>query len=419
MIRIKQVFTEEHMNDQYHIALKGKRDHTNVIKFSKESLYNLEKLRKSILQNSYKPGKDYEFTIFEPKMRVVRANHFTDKIIQGLLVNHVIQPLVEPTLIYDNYASRKDKGTKAGLDRLSEFLNSAFINYGRDLNNIYVLQCDVKKYFDNISLPILRSKISRLNIDNQLKNLLNIELRAAHENDKGLCLGHELSQWFAIWYLNEMDHYIKETLKINYYGRYMDDFYLISNDKDYLYKCLYDITYLLKVYGLDLNPKKTRIYNISEGIKFLGFKFILTDTGEIRRILLPESRKRMHKKIKKWYKIINNKIDLIEQKEFILNCIKSMESWRSHVVQGTNHDIIYQVDLYFYTLFYNKLIENDICFLDYCYVNGDYEYIINNIGKEIKKPRNKRDLLWVKELYLNTPISLEEVLILRKQIRVV
>ena len=96
-----------------------------------------------------------------------------------------------------------------------------------------------------------------------------------------------------------------------------------------------------------------------------------------------------------------------------------MESWRSHVVQGTNPDIIYQVDLYFYTLFYNKLIENDICFLDHCYVNGDYEYIINNIGKEIKKPRNKRDLLWVKELYLNTPISLEEALILRKQIRVV
>ena len=125
------------------------------------------------------------------------------------------------------------------------------------------------------------------------------------------------------------------------------------------------------------------------------------------------------KKIKKWYKIINNKIDLIEQKEFILNCIESMESWRSHVVQGTNPDIIYQVDLYFYTLFYNKLIENDICFLDHCYVNGDYEYIINNIGKEIKKSRNKRDLLWVKELYLNTPISLEEALILRKQIRVV
>lgn len=419
MIKIKQVFTEENMNYQFHIALKGKREHTNVIKFSKESLYNLEKLRKSVLHNSYKPRKDYSFTIFEPKMRVVRANCFTDKIIQGLLVNYVIQPLIEPTLIYDNYASRKGKGTKTGLDRLECFLNRAFINYGRDINNIYVLQCDIKKYFDNISLFILRTKISKLNIDNQLKNLLNIELRAAHSDDKGLCLGHELSQWFAIWYLNEMDHYIKESLKINYYGRYMDDFYLISNDKDYLYKCLYDITYLLKVYGLDLNPKKTRIYNISEGIKFLGFKFILTDTGEIRRILLPESRKRMHKKIKKWYKIINNKIDLIEQKEFILNCIESMESWRSHVVQGTNPDIIYQVDLYFYTLFYNKLIENDICFLDHCYVNGDYEYIINNIGKEIKKPRNKRDLLWVKELYLNPPISLEEALILRKQIRVV
>ena len=405
MIRIKQVFTEEYMNNQYHIAIKGKRDHTNVIKFSKESLYNLEKLRKSILQNSYIPGKDYEFTIFEPKMRVVRANHFTDKIIQGLLVNHVIQPLVEPTLIYDNYASRKDKGTKAGLDRLSEFLNSAFINYGRDLNNIYVLQCDVKKYFDNISLPILRSKISRLNIDNQLKNLLNIELRAAHENDKGLCLGHELSQWFAIWYLNEMDHYIKEKLHIKYYGRYMDDFYLISDSREYLYKCLSDITDILEGFGLKLNNKKSKVYNISEGIKFLGFKFILTDNGEVKRILLKSSSQRMHKKIKKWYNILINNIDPIYQRDFMLNCITSIESWRSHVIQGTNPGIIYQMDLYFYTLFYTKLIENDISFLDYCYIKGDYEYKINQFGKEVHKSRNKRDLLWAKQLYFNSPIK--------------
>lgn len=418
MIRIKQVFTEEHMNEQFHIALKGKRNHTNVIKFSKESLYNLEKLRKSILRNSYIPGKDYEFTIFEPKMRVVRANHFTDKIIQGLLVNHVIQPLVEPTLIYDNYASRKDKGTKAGLDRLSEFLNSAFINYGRNLNNIYILQCDVKKYFDNISLPILRSKISRLNIDNQLKRLLNIELRAAHEEDKGLCLGHELSQWFAIWYLNEMDHYIKEELHIKYYGRYMDDFYLISDSREYLYKCLSDITDILEGFGLKLNNKKSRVYNISEGIKFLGFKFILTNNGEVKRILLKSSIQRMHRKIKKWYNILINNIDPIYQKDFILGCIISMESWRSHVIQGTNPGIIYQMDLYFYTLFYTKLIEDDICFLDYCYVKGDYEYKLNNLGKEIHKPRNKHDLLWVKELYLNPPVSYDEAINIRNQIRV-
>lgn len=418
MIRIKQVFTEEYMNEQFRIALKGKRNHTNVIKFSKESLYNLEKLRKSILQNSYIPGKDYEFTIFEPKMRVVRANHFTDKIIQGLLVNHVIQPLVEPTLIYDNYASRKGKGTKAGLDRLSEFLNGAFINYGRDLNNIYILQCDVKKYFDNISLPILRSKISRLNIDNQLKRLLNIELRAAHEEDKGLCLGHELSQWFAIWYLNEMDHYIKEELHIKYYGRYMDDFYLISDSREYLYKCLSDITDILEGFGLKLNNKKSRVYNISEGIKFLGFKFILTNNGEVRRILLKSSIQRMHRKIKKWHNILINNIDPIYQKDFILDCITSMESWRSHVIQGTNPGIIYQMDLYFYTLFYTKLIENDICFLDYCYVKGDYEYKLNNLGKEIHKPRNKHDLLWVKELYLNPPVSYDEAINIRNQIRV-
>mgnify|MGYP002672075472 FL=1 len=301
---------------------------------------------------------------------------------------------------------------------MNEFLHNAFINYGRDVNNIYVLQCDIKKYFDNISLSILRSKISKLNIDNQLKNLLNIELRAAHEDDKGLCLGHELSQWFAIWYLNEMDHYIKEKLHIKYYGRYMDDFYLISDSRECLCKCLCEISDILEGFGLELNFKKTRIYKANEGIKFLGFKFILTETGEVRRILLPASVKRMRNKIKKWYKVLNTEIDQIDQKNFILDCIISMESWRSHVVQGTNPGIIYQMDLYFYTLFYTKLIENDICFLDYCYVKGDYEYKLNILEKEVHKSRNKHDLLWVKELYLNPPVSYDEAINIRNQIRV-
>ena len=111
----------------------------------------------------------------------------------------------------------------------------------------------------------------------------------------------------------------------------------------------------------------------------------------------------MHRKIKKWYNILNNSIDSIYQRDFILDCITSMESWRSHVIQGTNPGIIYQMDLYFYTLFYTKLIENNIYFLDYCYIKGDYEYKINQFGKEVHKSRNKRDLLWAKQLYFNSP----------------
>lgn len=200
-------------------------------------------------------------------------------------------------------------------------------------------------------------------------------------------------------------NYIIELLD----GRNMDDFYLISDSREYLCKCLYDITDILKSFGLKLNTKKSRVYNISEGIKFLGFKFILTNSGEVKRILLKSSSQRMHKKIKKWYNILINNIDPIYQRDFMLDCITSMESLRSHVIQGTNPGIIYQMDLYFYILFYTKLIENNISFLDYCYIKGDYEYKINQFGKEVHKSRNKRDLLWAKQLYFNSPSNFNKL----------
>lgn len=407
IIRLKSVFTEDHLIDQFKIASLGKHFHTKIIKIYENRLYRLHALRSKILNETYIPGKDNQFTIYEPKMRIVKANDVYSKIVQGILVNYVIIPCVEKTLIADNYASRKGLGTKAAFEKISSYFQAAYINYGKSISKIYVLKCDIRKYFDNISIDILFQMIDRLPIDNKLKALIKLETRAAFpETNKGLCLGHELAQWFSIWYLNEMDHFIKEKLHIKYYGRYMDDFYLISDSYEYLEYCKHEIEYFISPLGLELNQKKTYIKCFADNrlFTFLGFDFKITETGKIKMILNKSSVKRVSKRIDsfKMHMLKTNMTDS-EEYEFIMSCINSLASWKSHAVQGSNPDVIYQIDLHFYTKFYEYLKKHEIDYRNYCYINGMYEYKTDEFNRKIPKKLNVKDKLWTNYLYSKEP----------------
>ena len=93
------------------------------------------------------------------------------------------------------------------------------------------------------------------------------------EGEVGIPIGNQSSQLFALLYLNGLDHYIKEKLGIKFYGRYMDDFYLIHEDKEYLKYCLREITAYVGNLGLELN-EKTQIYPLRNGIDFFGVPYI-------------------------------------------------------------------------------------------------------------------------------------------------
>lgn len=418
MITFEKVFTEENFVKQFDIATRGKSFHTKIIKWREDELYRLGNLRKHVISHTYIPPKDHVFSITEPKLRIVRANGLESKIIQGILVTHVIIPCVEKSLIYDNYASRKGLGTKIALTRCNSFIHAAYINYGNTISNMYILKCDIKKYFDNISLDILFQMIDRLSIDNYLKEIIKLETRPAFpETNKGLCLGHELAQWFSIWYLNSMDHFIKEKLHIKYYGRYMDDFYLISNSYDYLDYCKHEIENYLNTLGLELNQKKTYIKCFADNrlFKFLGFDFKITETGKVKMILDKNSVKRVSKRINHFKShLIKTNMSDAEEYEFIMSCINSLASWKSHAVQGSNPDIIYQIDLHFYTQFYEELKKYKIDYKDYCYINSMYEYKEDEFGHRIPKKLNIKDKLWTNTLYSMHPISYNEA----KQLRI-
>ena len=142
-----------------------------------------------------------------------------DKIVNHLISNYVLIPLIEPLLIDSNVAIRKNKGTAYGFNLLKKYINKLKENY----NNIYVLKIDIIKSSDGkyVNEDIIKAKNKILNKEDNLKSILKLPL---YKQGKGLPIGNLSSQILAIYYLNEIDHYIKEKLKLKYYIRYLDDF---------------------------------------------------------------------------------------------------------------------------------------------------------------------------------------------------
>ena len=202
------------------------------------------------------------FTIYEPKERRIVSQNVQDKIVNHLVARYILYPALLPCLLSINVASRKDMGTSKGLELASNFHRICKIKYKR----YYILKADVSKFFASIDHDILKEKLKRkINDAEALKIVFDI----IDSEENGLGIGAMTSQVLAIFYLNDLDHYIKEVLKIKYYVRYQDDFLLFHHSKEYLKYCLEQIKEFLSKEKLFLN-KKTRIYRDTNNFIFLG-----------------------------------------------------------------------------------------------------------------------------------------------------
>lgn len=208
--------------------------------------------------------------------------------------------IFESEFIHDSYSCRKGKGTHFGIERIDSFIRKCSKNYKEEC---YVLKLDIRSYFMSINKNILFAKLQKIINEKYFyfdKNVLislckKVIFNNAIENceivssfDKwgdlpkskslfyakencGLPIGNYTNQVFANFYLNEFDHFVKSNLKIRYYGRYVDDFVLVSKDRRELVECISKITeYLKNNLELDTHPKKIYLQNINQGVEFLG-----------------------------------------------------------------------------------------------------------------------------------------------------
>lgn len=317
----------ENLYDAYKKARSGKRDKSACAEFELRTLDNIAKLREELVNKTYKMQKYNTFLVHEPKERVVMASSFRDRIVQHSLCDNVFQKRIFPHFIYDNYASQKGKGTHFGLRRLHKFMYQYYCNHGSEG---WILKGDISKYFYSIDHDILKRQIQKLIQDKNILNLCNLIIDSTE--GKGLPIGNQTSQAFALLYLNDLDHLIKDKMGIKYYGRYMDDFYIIMPEKEKLKKMLEIVKQEVEKLGLSLNPK-TQIFPLKNGIDFLGFHSYLTESGKIVKKIRRNSKNNAKRRLRKLLLMRKNgKIS----KEKVL---QSYDCWMNHAKHGNTYHL--------------------------------------------------------------------------------
>lgn len=273
----------------YQKAHRGKTDDSRIIEFDKDVNRNLRKLQRLLINKEWKKiFRYYRFNIHRPKERVVDALEFEGRIVQHVLCDNILKPYFDKRLVNTNCACRENKGTLFALNRLKKDI----LKISRKNQNFYTLKIDIKKYFPSIDREILKNKLSSFP-EEEIKELLFFIVDNAPDG-KGLPIGNQTSQWFALIYLNEFDRIIKEKFSICYHVRYMDDIIVLSESKQQLQTLLkYLQNYADKKLKLKFNGK-TQIAPISKSVDFLGWKFRINS----KLILTVSNEKRQQRKSK-------------------------------------------------------------------------------------------------------------------------
>lgn len=318
----------ETLYDAYLAARKGKRNKAPTAQYEANVLACTEKLSRILLEGNYCPGKFETFYVYEPKKRLVQAPAFVDKVVLHAITDNVLYDAITHSFIRDNYASQKRKGTHDGLLRLKEAMTDYYRTY-RTADG-WVLKGDVHHFFASIDHRLLKRKLKRLferrGLDMRIYDLLCVYI----DTTEGLPLGYQTSQLFALLFLDEFDHLIKEGYQVRWYGRYMDDFYIICPDKQRLKHLLLQIRAWMAENGLELN-EKTAIFPLRNGIDFLGFHTYLTDTGKVVQKLRRDSIDHMKSKVRHWRKAYPaGEVGKDEIKD-------SWKAWDAHAAHGDTY----------------------------------------------------------------------------------
>lgn len=322
------------LHQAYLDARRHKRQKAYQLRFESAAETELEALCDELWQRTYRPGPSTCFIITDPKRREVFAAQFRDRIVHHLYYNYV-HVLLERTFIVDSYSCIKHRGTHYGIARLERHIRRESQNYTEPC---YVLKMDIRGYFMHIDrqrlLGITLRQLRRMaahrvgqgsrecwcgRVDMAFVEWLTEVIilqdptqdcrrrgalldwfalppsKSLFHSPKGcgLPIGNLTSQLFSNVYLNELDQYAKRELHCRRYGRYVDDFYVVGADREWLRSLIPLLTsFLHDVLSLDVNAGKTRISDVHHGVKFLGAYL-----KPRRRYVSSGTLRRMHAKV--------------------------------------------------------------------------------------------------------------------------
>ena len=332
----------EELFDAYFNCRSNKRNTANAIAFEIDYEHNLVQLCEEINNGNYKIGRSIAFIVDKPVKREIFAADFRDRVVHHLVINKLNQ-LFEKQFIHDSYSCRVGKGTHFGIQRIDKFIRQCSANYTKDC---YILKLDLQGFFMSINKNILFDKLEhfiqakyhatdkelivklckQIIYDDPTKNCIIKGKRNDWDDlpetkslfhskpNCGLPIGNLTSQVFANFYMDSFDHHIKHDLGIRYYGRYVDDFVIVHESKEYLKNLIPKLSEFLQTeLEVTIHPKKIYLQHYSKGVKFLG-TVILPN----RIYIANRTKGNFYQAIEKQNKIArDHKPDRAEQKMFL------------------------------------------------------------------------------------------------------
>lgn len=383
---MESVYDANALLDAFRQAKKGTAWKESVQRYEMNLLRNINHTQKELANGTYEQKDFYEFSLSERgKTRHIKSMHISDRVVQRSVCDNVLIPELQRYLIYDNGASMEGKGIHFARKRLSTHLHRYYRKHKS--NGGHILLIDFSKFFDNINheplIEAMRNKIGdtetmsfveklidtfKIDVsymtDEEYKESLNTlynaleyakideeELTGQKFMKKSVGIGSQISQISGVFYPTRIDNYCKIVKGMKYYGRYMDDIYIIHEDKEYLKQLLKEIEQICDELGLFINAKKTQIIKLSKGFTFLKIKYSLTDTGKVVQRVSRDSVTRMRRKLKK----LRIKLDQGEIGFEDVRC--AYNSWRGSVAHYDSYTTLKNMDKLFDELFIEPFIE--------------------------------------------------------------
>ena len=286
------IISVENLLDAWREFLRGKRSRRDVQIFELNLMENILALHRDLANKTYKHSPYQAFNISDPKPRSIHKASVRDRLLHHAIYR-VLYPFFDRTFIADSYSCRLNKGTHKAISQFRAYSYKASQNHTR---TVWVLKCDIKKFFASIDQRILLDIVGHYISDNDIRWLISQIIFSFHstQRGKGLPLGNLTSQLLVNIYMNELDQFVKHQLKAKYYIRYADDFIFLLHDRLWLGEVLSKVqSFLQNTLKLQLHPDKIFLKTIASVVDFLGWVHFPD-----HRVLRTVAKRRMFRTIK-------------------------------------------------------------------------------------------------------------------------
>lgn len=309
----------------------------SVKAFMNNLAFEILRMATLLANGRWKNCRPHEIIIQYPKRRNGLSIRFPDRVYQRSINDNVLYPEMVRHFVIGNCACQRGKGPDFARMLLKKYLWNFYIKYGTEG---FVLQIDIKSYYATMQHEKV-NECFREYIPWEIEQHIEEILDQQYVGPIGYNPGSQMVQIAGISFLNHLDHYVKERLHQRYYIRYMDDFFVLGRTFEEMVMVLNEITAKLAALGLAVSPKKTHITPLSEGFRFLGFDYRMTETGKVIMTVRSDSVKHERKKLYRLVMKVQREEITVEKAD------ECYGAWRAHAEHGDSYQLLAELDKYY------------------------------------------------------------------------